>query len=101
MKIVKLLWLLITLNIIGCIARAEPPIIVEDLGQPFMRRSLGMRCLTHDAAGMREAWASFESHDKFALVGVRLDNGRTTWVDLNPFGEPPARARHVQMISAA
>ncbi len=80
---------------------AQPAITVEDLGQPVVRRTLGMRCVTHDSAGMQEAWASFETSDRFALVGVRLDDGRVTWVDINQFGEPPTRSRHAQMISAA
>lgn len=80
---------------------AQTTITVEDLGQPVVRRTLSMRCVTRDAAGVLEAWAAFESPDRFALIGVRLDNGKTTWVDINEFGPPPVRARHPQMISAA
>ena len=50
---------------------------------------------------MQEAWASYETHDRFALVGVRLGNGKTTWMDINRFGEPPTRARHVQMMAGS
>src|SRR4051812_26211707 len=89
------------LLVLACTLFAAPALTIEDLGQPVMRRSLGMRCITRDAAGTQEAWGAFETYDQFALVGVRLDDGRTTWVDLNPYGQPPAHARHVQMIAAA
>src|SRR5262245_51581901 len=77
-------------------AHAAAPLVVEDLGQPVRVRSLGLRCVTRDAAGVQEAWASYETADRFALLGVRLDNGKLTWVDTTRFGQ-----RHVQMITAA
>ena len=80
---------------------AQTAIAVEDLGQPVVKRGLGMRCVTRDSAGMMEAWGAFETAERFALVGVRLDNGKTTWVDINQFGPPPVRARHPQMMAGA
>ncbi len=80
---------------------AEPTIAVDDLGIPTMKRALGLRCLTKDASGMIEAWGAFETNERFALVGVRVDNGKTTFVDINKFGPPPARARHPQMMASA
>ena len=62
------------LLILSSIAAADP-LVIEDLGQPVVRRTLGMRCVTRDAAGVQEAWGSFETYDRFALVGAWLDNG--------------------------
>jgi outer membrane protein assembly factor BamB len=80
---------------------APLPLAIEDLGQPVVRRSLGMRCVTRDASGVLQAWAAYETADRFALVGVGLDDGKTTWVEINQFGPPPTRSRHPQMMSAA
>ncbi len=92
---------LITLLLLAAAATRAQTITVEDLGQPVVKRGLGMRCVTRDAAGMMEAWGAFETADRFALIGVRLGDGRTTWVDINQFGQPPVSSRHPQMISAA
>ncbi|MBI5801941.1 MAG: PQQ-like beta-propeller repeat protein, partial [Verrucomicrobia bacterium] len=91
----------IALLLIGVRVHAEPSITVEDLGPPMVSRGLALRCLTHDASGMVEAWGAFETSERFALVGVRVDNGRATFVDINQFGPPPARARHPQMMASA
>ena len=45
---------------------AQTTIAVEDLGQPVLKRGLGMRCVTRDSSGMMEAWAAFETADRFA-----------------------------------
>lgn len=82
-------------------SHAEPMLIVEDLGTPILQRGLGIYCVTRDAAGMLEAWGSFETMERFALIGVRLDNGKTTMVEVNEFGPPPTRARHAQMMTGA
>lgn len=68
----------------------------EDLGEPMRVRSLGMQFITHTTEDGYLAWGVHESHDKTALVGVRLDNGEVTWVDLTRFGKS-----HVQAIQAA
>src|SRR5436190_9364054 len=91
----------IALGLICSAIAEEKSLKIEDLGQPVTRRTLSMRCVTRDASGRLEAWASFETYDRFALVVIRLDNGESTWVDINQFGQPPTLARHVQMISAA
>jgi outer membrane protein assembly factor BamB len=81
--------------------RADTPLVFEDLGNPVVQKTLSMRCVTRDAAGMLEAWAAFESPDRFALVGVGLDDGKITWVEINRFGAPPTSARHPQMVTGA
>jgi outer membrane protein assembly factor BamB len=79
---------------------AAPSVEIEDLGQPVWVRDLEMHCVTRNAAGVLEAWGRYETNDKFAMVGVRLDDGKLTWVDVSHLGLPP-NARHIWMISAA
>jgi outer membrane protein assembly factor BamB len=68
----------------------------EDLGEPMRVRGLGMQFVTHTADERYVAWGVYDAHNKSALVGVRLDNGEVTWVDLTRFGKS-----HVQAIQAA
>lgn len=74
-------------------------LVIEDLGTPLLKRELGLRCVTKNAEGVIEAWGAFETMERFALVGVRIDTGKTTFVDVSEFGPPPTRARHPQMMT--
>jgi outer membrane protein assembly factor BamB len=76
-------------------ASSGAPLVVEDLGQPVVMRGLDLRCVTRDSRGIREAWGAYEAADKHAMVGVRLDDGKVTWVDVTRYGRS-----HIQMISA-
>ena len=68
----------------------------EDLGEPMHVRGLGMQFVTLTAGKDYLAWGVYDAHNKSALVGVRLDNGAVTWVDLTHFGKS-----HVQAMQAA
>ena len=58
----------------------------EDLGEPLRIRNLGLQFVTRKADGGFMAWGRYESHEKKALVGVQLNTGEITWVDLTHFG---------------
>lgn len=68
----------------------------EDLGEPVLVRELAMEIITHDSRNGFVAWGTYEAPDKNALVGVRIDNGETIWVELTRWGRT-----HIQMIQAA
>jgi len=67
----------------------------EDLGEPVRLRELQMQLVTREPEGGFMAWSTYGTSDKNAMVGVRLDNGDVTWVDLTRFG-----LAHIQMIQA-
>jgi len=65
---------------------ADTSFTFEDLGEPVRVRELTMECVTRESEGGFVAWSTYRAPDKHALVGVRLDNGELTWVDLTRFG---------------
>jgi outer membrane protein assembly factor BamB len=74
---------------------ADTSFTFEDLGEPVRLRELTMQAITRDAGGGYMAWSDYEASDKHALVGVHLDTGDVTWVDLTRFGRT-----HVQIFQA-
>lgn len=70
--------------------------VFENLGVPVSQKSLGIRCVTHDAAGRFMAWGAHESPDGFALVGIDLKTGEVSFVNTTRFG-----LRHIQMSTLA
>ncbi|MCX6898718.1 MAG: hypothetical protein NT105_08470 [Verrucomicrobia bacterium] len=67
----------------------------EDLGEPVRLRELQMQAVTRDSGNGYMAWSDYETSDKRTLVGIHLDSGDVTWVDLTRFG-----ITHIQMIQA-
>lgn len=67
----------------------------EDLGEPVRLRELQMQAITQDSGDGCMAWSDYEAPDKHALVGVHLNSGDVTWIDLTRFG-----GTHIQMIQA-
>ncbi|MBI5687207.1 MAG: hypothetical protein HZC54_19210 [Verrucomicrobia bacterium] len=65
----------------------------EDLGEPVRLRELQMQTVTRDAGGGYMAWSDYEAPDKHALVGIHLESGDVTWVDLTRFGRT-----HIQLF---
>ncbi|MFA7006496.1 MAG: hypothetical protein WC429_20810, partial [Verrucomicrobiia bacterium] len=74
---------------------ADTSFTFEDLGEPVRVRELTMQLVTREPEGGFMAWSTYGASDKRALVGVRLDNGELTWVDLTRFG-----GTHIQVIQA-
>ena len=74
---------------------ADASFTFEDLGEPVRLRELQIQVVTHDSGRGCIAWSNYETSDKHALVGVHLDSGDVTWVDLTRFGRT-----HIQMIQA-
>jgi outer membrane protein assembly factor BamB len=74
---------------------ADAGFTFEDLGEPVRLRELQMQAVTRDASGGHIAWSDYEVSDKHALVGIHLDSGDVTWVDLTRFGRT-----HVQIFQA-
>ncbi len=83
----KLLWF-VTLPALA----ADTSFTFEDLGEPVRVREIQMQAVTRDAGGGYMAWSDYETSDKRALVGIHLDSGDVTWVDLTRFG-----IAHIQM----
>lgn len=70
--------------------------VFENLGEPMRVRNLDLQFVTRNEAGEYTAWGRYESRERNALVGVRLDSGVVTWVDLTQFG-----LSHIQATQAA
>lgn len=87
------LLILIAVALFRCLSAAG--FDFEDLGEPVRMRELGIDCVTGGPDGAFVAWGTYEAPDRHALVGIRLDNGAVTWVDLTRFGRS-----HIQVIAA-
>lgn len=74
---------------------ADAGFTFENLGEPVRLRELQMQAVTRDAVGGYMAWSDYETSDKRALVGIHLDTGDVTWVDLMRFG-----VTHIQIFQA-
>jgi outer membrane protein assembly factor BamB len=74
-------------------ASAAPPVF-EDLGVPVRVRKLAMEAVTQNDDGGFMAWAAFEAPQEHGLLGVNLQNGEITQVDISRFGDS-----HGQMVA--
>lgn len=69
--------------------------VFKDLGAPVSSRQLAISFVTSNAHGQVMAWSELEGAHERALIGIRLDTGKTTKVDLQKF-----RESHIQFIKA-
>jgi outer membrane protein assembly factor BamB len=77
------------------VAAAATP-VVEDLGEPVRLRTLALPEVTGRASGRYIAWGTYETAEKNALVGINVQTGAVTWVDVTAFGRS-----HLRLTKAA
>lgn len=68
----------------------------EKLGEPCWIRELGLTAVTQDPDGYYLAWGRYEDATSRYIVGVRVDTGECTWVDVKAFG-----VSHISMEKGA
>jgi hypothetical protein len=73
---------------------AEPQF--ERIGMPCVIKQLGVWFVAPDGKGGHMAWGDFESPDQRAIIGVNIETGETTWVDVGMF-----RFTHIAMTLGA
>jgi len=78
--------LLMTTALLGLGQTPEP--VFEKLGPPVMVRELFINAVTHGPDGVDVAWGllNVKGRSHLALVGVRLDTGKTILHDLSQYG---------------
>jgi len=87
--------LCVALCIIACMSVfAEPQF--ERIGMPCVIKQLGMQFVAPDGKGGYMAWGDFESPDQRAIIGVNIETGETTWVDVGMY-----RFTHIAMTLGA
>ncbi|MFP3903060.1 MAG: hypothetical protein ACLFWB_02340 [Armatimonadota bacterium] len=58
----------------------------EKIGVPCTIKALPMQLVSTDAEGNHVAWGDYESPTERAIIGVDLETGETTWVDVGMHG---------------
>ena len=61
-------------------------LVFENLGPPLTAKPVPMRVVTVDRAGNTMAWGPVVAPDRFGIVGVDVDTGRSIWLDLADYG---------------
>lgn len=75
--------LIISVLALECAALAQRPThTFEDLGRPLNPKPLPISVVTRDRAGRQLAWGEVTSPERKGLVGVDIETGAATWIDL-------------------
>jgi len=61
-------------------------LVFENLGPPLTPKAVPMRVVTVGRVGTTMAWGPVVAPDRYGVVGVDLDTGRSTWLDLADYG---------------
>lgn len=85
---------LVALLLTCAVTASAAPLAFEDLGVPVRVRKLAMEAVTPNADGTFMAWAAYEAPQEHALLGVNLQSGQITQVDISRFGDS-----HAQLIA--
>lgn len=75
---------LICLVLVASVAVAEPTF--ERIGMPCVIKALPLQFVAPDGDGNYIAWGDFESPDERAIIGVNIETGETTRVDVGMYG---------------
>ncbi len=59
---------------------------IEDLGEPVNVRALPMQVVTGDTPETYQAWGTYQTPEKNALVGISVQTGAVSWVDTTAYG---------------
>ncbi len=81
-----LLGLFLQLMVTMATAQDSGMMVFEDLGKPI-RVNLPVDLVTNDRETGPIAWAGLTDADRSALVGVHMESGKLTQVDLTPYGK--------------
>ncbi|MFW5868078.1 MAG: hypothetical protein ACOCX2_09695, partial [Armatimonadota bacterium] len=72
------------LMVYGSLGVAQPQ--YEQIGMPCVIKSLQLHFVAPDGDGGYMAWGDFKSPDERAIIGVNVETGETTRVDVGKFG---------------
>lgn len=75
---------LLCLTLFASMGAAEPTF--ERIGMPCVIKHLGMQFVAPEGNGGYVAWGDFESPDERAIIGVNIETGETTRVDVGRWG---------------
>ena len=84
MRIIAVGLALVALSLLR--AHADGQLEFEKLGIPATVKELSFSLVTQDPDGYYIAWTRYEGPLRRALLGVRLDTGEMTWVDVGKYG---------------
>jgi len=75
-----------TLLCLSLCVGASAELQFERIGMPCVIKQLGMQFVAPDGKGGNIAWGDFESPEQRAIIGVNIETGETTWVNVGKFG---------------
>jgi len=74
----------VCLMLCASLSMAQPQF--EQIGMPCVIKALSMQFVAPDGDGGYMAWGDFESPDERAIIGVNIETGETTRVDVGRWG---------------